>query len=93
MTDLDVNVISQYAARAMSCMGAEGAGWASYNAVKWDDDRSSAAVPVPDDVDPVRLCDMLAQLLGRAGYVQWDVWIDNLSPHVVMVSEKEEDVE
>lgn len=88
----DVDAIQRYVEDVMSRMGCRGDAARGDGAVEIDGETGAAHVTVPHDADAGTFCDILAQLLGRAGYSGWDVWIDQWNPTTVIIDDKEEEV-
>jgi len=85
----DLDAIQRYVEDTMSRMGCQGDAAHGDGVVELDKDSGEARVTVPQDAEPMAFCDMLAQLLGRAGYSLWDVWIDQWRPTTVNIGDKE----
>lgn len=85
----DVDAIQSYVEDVMSRMGCQGDAARGDGAVELDGDSGEARISVPYDADAGTFCDILAQLLGRAGYSMWDVWIDQWNPTTVNIGDKE----
>ena len=88
----DVDAIQGYVEDTVMRMGCGVDAAKGDASVELDSETGAAKVSVPEGADPFTFCDILAQLLGRAGYSMWDVWIDQWNSSVVMIDDKEEEV-
>jgi len=92
ITANDVCAIKRYVDDVMSRMGRKFDAAHDDCSVEIDGESMGAKVKVPHDMDAGKFCDMLAQLLGKAGYSMFDVWIDQWNPTTVNIDDKEEEV-
>lgn len=89
MTNADIDAIQGFVEDTMLRMGCKVDASICDGAVELDDERNAVKVSVPNDTDHVAFCDILEQLLGRAGYSDWDVWCDHWTPAIVYIADKQ----
>ena len=76
MRDIAADVVGDYAVDVAALMGCHGDASMGECSPEWDSEREVVLIDVPNDADPTTFCDLLAQMLCRAGYADWDVWLE-----------------